>query len=150
MWLVGHRPYQGFSYHQGQWPCPGTTIMRHRRARHFRMTFRERAENVAKTLTQGERSWLIEHANGPRPIIIGIRKITREKAERLRIIEKARTPKPKFTFLTDFGREVLIVLLQREIDQLVSDGCLDPDAQPLTTAPERPVAHENKPQSVDV
>lgn len=123
--------------------------MRHPRARHIYMNFRERAENVAKTLTQGERSWLIEHANGPRPIIFGIRKTTREKATRLRIIEKARTPNPKFTFLTDFGREVLIVLLQREIDQLVAAGCLDADAQALTMAPEGPIADENNPQPVD-
>lgn len=132
--LVGHRADQAGSHGASQRTPGGAAEMKDKRSRHIYSSFRIEAEEVANRLSQGQRRWLIDHAHGPRPLIRQEHALLRDKMTTLRVIEQPRSLNPKHTYLTDFGREVLIILLQREIDKLVDAGCLDPDAQPLTTA----------------
>ena len=94
-----------------------------RRPCHIYSTFHVEALEIAQRLTQGERRWLMDHANGPRPLIRVEDALIRDKATTKRIIERPRSLRPQFTFLTDFGREVLIIVLQKEIERLVAAGC---------------------------
>ena len=116
------------------------------RPRHIYSTFRYEAVETAQTLSQAERRWLMDHANGPRPLIRAADAITRDKATTKGIIERPRSLNPKSTFLTDFGREVLIVVLQKEIDRLIAAGCGDVEAEPVVTVPTPidPLLHQLK------
>lgn len=109
--------------------------MKERRPRNIYQTFHYEAVECAQKLTQGERRWLMEHANGPRPLIRSEDALIRDKSTHRKIIAQPHTLRPKFTFLTDFGREVLIIVLQKEIERLVSAGCADVEAEPVVTAP---------------
>ena len=133
--LVGHRTNQTIRDGEGQWPCSEAPIMTTRRPRHIYSTFHVEALEIAQRLTQGERRWLMDHANGPRPLIRVEDALIRDKATTKRIIERPRSLRPQFTFLTDFGREVLIIVLQKEIERLVAAGCADVEAEPVVTAP---------------
>lgn len=109
--------------------------MKKNKSRNVYHLFHYEAVECAQKLTQGERRWLMEHASGPRPLIRSEDALIRDKATNRQIIQQPRTFRPKFTFLTDFGREVLIIFLQKEIERLVAAGCADVEAEPVVTAP---------------
>ncbi|MBS0369057.1 MAG: hypothetical protein JSS57_07650 [Proteobacteria bacterium] len=44
--------------------------------------------------------------------------------------------RPKFTALTEFGREIACEILESEITRLLKRGCGEPDAMPMAIAPD--------------
>ena len=75
---------------------------------------------VIKNMPKLQRDYLVDHACGPRPIVVSENSASREALMDRRLIRTpAHTERPAYTELTDLGREVLCTILADYADALV-------------------------------
>jgi len=84
------------------------------------------AYRIASHLKVLPRRFLIEHANGPRPVIRGPEEMTRRCLLGMELIRydwapaAHRTGFPKATVLTELGREVVCIVLGHDADSITA------------------------------
>lgn len=78
------------------------------------------AQIVAAGIAHRGREYLISHVNGPRPIINGYRETTRRSLVNNKILQywPPNTTRPKETRLTEFGRQIVCIVLGNYADAL--------------------------------
>jgi hypothetical protein len=92
-----------------------------------------------RRLSVVQRAVLIEHVAGAKPVVVSKTGLegdyaTVRKLIDLQLVRGDHSNRPRFTMLTDAGREVAAILLAEYADALVAAGCLEPSLRPLDLA----------------
>lgn len=91
-------------------------------------------QGFVRGLRIAQRELIVKHVNGPQPFIAFGDKQSIVALMSLNLLKGDAHHRPRFTMLTETGREAAAMILGQYADALVEAGCLEPDY-----FPERPL-----------